>query len=172
MQQYEVQRSAVQQQLALIAWRKQHGELPDSLSELLGEPFETLPLDPYTKAPFVYLPNGVEEEIWDDAAMGMGGMMGGAGAMSPMPGEGMEPSKPRLVRSEPFLWSPGEQLRYAPGSSRGRDESPTASDFRDHQGNTLSEQNLLHQGVRYPIPQAKQQPPDSANDADALPNDE
>ncbi|MDA1049107.1 MAG: hypothetical protein O3C40_01325 [Planctomycetota bacterium] len=192
-QENQVQRNAVQLQLALIAWRKQNGELPDSLHQLLGDTFETLPLDPYSKDQFVYFPNGVDEEFWDDDAMGMGNM-DAAGGVMPMLGEGLSPprsphplesegmgsmlgeglalGKPRLVRSEPFLWSPGAQLRYAPGTHRGPSGSPIASDFRDQNGNVLSDQILLHQGVRYPIPQAKQQPPDSSGDADALPNDE
>ncbi|MBC8357216.1 MAG: hypothetical protein H8E66_35045 [Planctomycetes bacterium] len=178
-QEYQVRRNAVQQQLALIAWRKQHERLPDTLRELKGSPFDNLPLDPYTNQPFVYFPNGVDEEVWDDGYIGIGGMMMGGF------GEGMEsaagtddaewkPPKPKLVRSEPFLWSPGKGLRYAPASSRVLSDSPMAGDFRDQSGNTLTDTNLLHQGLRYPIPtleqpETKQQPSDSSDNADALP---
>ena len=163
----KAQRPAVQTQLALLAWRTEHGQLPESLASLLGNPFEALPLDPYTDRPFVYFPNGVEEEIWDDGGMGMA--MFGMGGML---GEEVTPTKPKLVRSEPFIWSPSEQIRYAPGTVHSPSDSPTADDFRDQQGNALSDQSLLHQGVQYPIPQSDQQPSDSADNASALPKAE
>jgi hypothetical protein len=163
----KAQRPAVQTQLALIAWRTEHGQLPESLAPLVGNPFETLPLDPYTDRPFVYFPDGIEEEIWDDGGMGMA-MFG----MRGMLGEEVTPTKPKLVRSEPFIWSPGEQISYVPGSVHSPSDSPTADDFRDQRGSALIQQNLLHQGVRYPIPQADQQPTDPAANAAALPKAE
>ena len=181
---YQARRSAVQSQLALIAWRKQHGQLPDSLRELIGQPFESLPLDPFTKQPFVYLPNGVEEEVWDENYYGMGAgmdamMMGSSSMESAEMADDAEwtPPKPKLVRSDPFLWSPGQDHRYAPAVSRGPSDSPVAGDFRDQSGNVLTDTNLLHQGVRYTItvpnqPEPNEQPSDSSDNADALPDDE
>ncbi len=40
--------------LALIAWHHDHGELPESLDQLVGPYFDKLPLDPLTAKPFVY----------------------------------------------------------------------------------------------------------------------
>ncbi|MCB9938970.1 MAG: hypothetical protein H6823_12050 [Planctomycetaceae bacterium] len=178
-QKMQLERRAVQTQIALIAWRKQYGQLPDSLDELLSEPFESLPLDPYTKQPFVYLPNGVVEEIWDDPYGGMGSMMGMGSGMyeEGEPQVEWQPPKRRLVRSAPFLWSPGATLRYAPSASRGPSVSPTPSDFRHQSGQTLSDVRLLYEGVRFLLPKTEvveesQQPSDSSDDADALPSDE
>ncbi|MCA9123017.1 MAG: hypothetical protein H6822_02805 [Planctomycetaceae bacterium] len=179
--QSQVRRHAICVQLAAIAWRKQHGSLPESLKSLVGSPFQQLPLDPYTKQPFVYLPNGVEEEVWDDPYEGMAGIMMGSGGMYAS-GSGdsqieWKPPKRRLVRSEPFIWSPGEELRYAPSSPHGVSQSPVAGDFRDQNGNSLTDVDLLRQGVRFPLsmPQPSEeqsQPSNSSDDADALPNDE
>jgi len=104
-----------------------------------------------------------EEEIWDD---GMGMAMGGM-AEAGFVDEDMIPMKPKLVRTEPFLWSRGEQVRYVPEIARGALGSPLVSDFQDPQGRTLTEQDLLNQGLRYPIPTVQKPPSDSSDDADA-----
>jgi hypothetical protein len=177
-QKMQLERKAVQTQLALIAWQKQHGQLPDSLHDLLSDPFESLPLDPYTKQPFVYLPNGVVEEIWDDPYGGMGSIMEMGGMSEAVePDVEWHPPKRRLVRSAPFLWSPAAMLRYAPSASRSPSASPVSSDFRDQSGQTISDVNLLYEGVRYLLPKTETaeeslQPSDSSDDADALPSDE
>jgi hypothetical protein len=49
--------------LALSAWRIEHGELPDSLQELVGEYFDVLPVDPYSGKDFVYFPIGVTQGV-------------------------------------------------------------------------------------------------------------
>lgn len=165
------QRPAVQTQLALIAWRLQHEQLPQSLEQLNGSPFATLPIDAYTGRPFVYFPEGVAEEVWDVPFGGSGLMMGETAEVGESDVE-RKPPKGRVVRSTPFLWSPGEHVRYVPETGRGTVGSPRASDFQDHQGRTLTDQDLLRQGVRYPIPAIQQQPSDSSGDDDALPRDE
>lgn len=165
----KAQRPAVQTQLALIAWRLQHGQLPKSLDKLVRNPFVTLPVDAYTQRPFVYFPNGIEEEIWDDDGM-MGMAMGGMG--SRMFGGELAPMMLRRVRTDPFIWSPGEQVSYVPETGHGAMGSPLASDFRVQQGRTLTDQDLLQQGVRYPIPTVQQQPSGSSDKDDALPMDE
>jgi len=165
------QRPAVQTQLALIAWRLQHEQLPQSLEQLNGSPFATLPVDAYTGRPFVYFPQGVAEEVWDVPFGGSGLMMGETAEVGESDVE-RKPPKGRVVRSTPFLWSPGERVSYVPETGRGTVGSPQASDFRNLQGRTLTEQDLLHEGVRYPIPTAQQQQPDSSGNADALPRGE
>jgi ABC-type transport system involved in multi-copper enzyme maturation permease subunit len=167
-QQHQVYRTAVLTQLALIAWRKQHGELPETLSDLIGDSLTTLPLDPFTKQPLVYFSEGIEEEIWDSATNPSG--MFGEGMMGEgMPGGGMfgemgmssedrdlpTPREPKLVRSEPLLWSPAElTLRYAPSSTSDHPPYVIASDFRDD-GQTLFDSQLLHLGKQFFIPYTK-----------------
>lgn len=180
-QENQVRRNAVQLQLALIAWRKQRGQLPDRLDMLRPDMLKELPLDPYTKQPFVYFAMGVEEEVWDEFySMGGGMMMGEDFRETATAGEdraNWEPPKPRLVRSEPFLWSPGATLRYAPDGPRGPLTPPVASDFRTQGGDSLTDVDLLYQGVRYMIPLSKQndpeqEPSESADNSTASLDDE
>ncbi|MFO0947087.1 MAG: hypothetical protein U1D30_14280 [Planctomycetota bacterium] len=49
-------------QLALLAWKAEHGELPATLDVLVGSYFETLPIDPYSGEPFFYVRDGLEIE--------------------------------------------------------------------------------------------------------------
>ena len=177
----EMHRRAVQVQLALVAWSMEHEELPLILEELIGHGLEQMPVDPYTGQPFVYVREGVEQEFWDDAtsgmmgASGMGGMMMGSERMAPMD---MEPVQPKLVRTEPFIWSPAKQLYYIPGPKRGPSRSPIFSDFRVDRGQRMAEGGvllanaplgaqlvsdvqLLQYGTRFLIPkQANSLPPD------------
>ncbi len=48
--------------LALQAWRLEHGQLPESLQELVGVYFERLPRDPFSGEDFRYFPQGVPEQ--------------------------------------------------------------------------------------------------------------
>jgi hypothetical protein len=178
----ELHRRAVQVQLAAVAWWMEHDELPSTLQELAGDGLDQLPVDPHTGQPFVFVREGVEEEVIDEEAMGpegagMAGInmesmgegmnaMGGTG-MSSMGGMVEVPTK--LVRTDPFLWSPGEMLYYMPGINRGSTASPVASDFRavpssfrtnlgaydqnNLPGNQLrGNEDLLQHGLRFPIP--------------------
>ncbi|HJN10527.1 MAG TPA: hypothetical protein QF564_17705 [Pirellulaceae bacterium] len=180
----EMHRRAVQVQLALVAWSMEHEELPLILEELVGHGLEQRPVDPYTGQLFVYVREGVEQEVWDDAtsgmmgAGGMGGMMMGMGSEGTAP-MGMEPVQPKLVRTEPFIWSPAEQLYYIPGPRRGPSRSPIFSDFRVDRGQRtadggvvlpnaplgaqlVSDVQLLQYGTRFLIPKQ----------ANSLPRDE
>lgn len=56
--QQDTQQSAMQLRLLLLAWKAEHGELPDSL-EALEQAFPgKVPLDPATQRPWVYRPHG------------------------------------------------------------------------------------------------------------------
>lgn len=145
----EMLRSAVQIQLALIAWRMEHDELPDYLEQLIGDQLEMLPVDPYTGQPFVYIPDGVDQEIsvpMDEAEIeAIGDDIGMAG---------MAPSKTKIVRTDSFIWSPAEDLYFSPETKRGPTGSPQAREFRTADGKRLaSDEELLHDGVRFFIPQ-------------------
>lgn len=47
-------------QLALFAYRLDHQDYPPTLGELVPEYLGTLPIDPYSRLPFEYRPNGLE----------------------------------------------------------------------------------------------------------------
>ncbi len=57
----ETHRRAVLLQLALAAWRLEHGELPDTLDPLVGTYLERMPLVPATGEPFRWFPQGIPE---------------------------------------------------------------------------------------------------------------
>lgn len=56
---FETRRRATIIQLALVAYRIDHGSLPKSLDELVGPYLHELPADPYLGYPFRYFPNGM-----------------------------------------------------------------------------------------------------------------
>ena len=55
----ETERRAVRLQLLLRAWEFEHGELPDTLDQLVGPYLDRLPVDPCSGEPFKYFPEGV-----------------------------------------------------------------------------------------------------------------
>ena len=70
--------------MAIVAWRLQHGELPQSLGQLVGT-FLDYPLpDPWSLAGFVYYPNGLPLDY------------------------GLTINGTTVERGDPFLWSPGQ----------------------------------------------------------------
>lgn len=58
----EIQHRATIQLLALIAWRQEHGRLPDRLEELIGHTLERLPLHPLTGKPFAWVTTAEEAQ--------------------------------------------------------------------------------------------------------------
>ena len=56
--QQEMYRRVVRVQLAILAWRHEHGQFPERLDELVGPYFDQLPLDPCCGRPFRYEPKG------------------------------------------------------------------------------------------------------------------
>jgi hypothetical protein len=56
-------RRAAQLALAAEAWRLEHGELPEKLSDLEGISFDRLPVDPFNNQPFEWLPWGMRVPV-------------------------------------------------------------------------------------------------------------
>ena len=50
-------------QMALAAWRREHGDVPKSLDELVGKYLDAVPIDPFTGEPFRYIPEGVPRSV-------------------------------------------------------------------------------------------------------------
>lgn len=59
-------RRGVRLQLALAAWKLEHGEVPESLDALVGPYFDKVPTDPYAVEPFRYFPKGVPTPVTRD----------------------------------------------------------------------------------------------------------
>jgi len=59
---HDVHRAAFQLRVLLLAWKQEHGELPESLEELEKAFPGKVPLDPATHGPWVYRPQGVRGE--------------------------------------------------------------------------------------------------------------
>ena len=56
----------LRQQLALIAYRLDHGQYPDSLDALVPDYLPFVPIDPYSGRPFEYRPHGLEHALGRD----------------------------------------------------------------------------------------------------------
>lgn len=63
MQRAVVRRRATVVLMALAAWRQDHGTLPHTLKQLVGQYFDRLPLDPYITKPFGYRREGFPTPI-------------------------------------------------------------------------------------------------------------
>jgi hypothetical protein len=59
----EVTAWGLRQQLALLAYRVNHGKYPENLSDLVPEYLPFVPIDPYSGREFEYRPHGLELEI-------------------------------------------------------------------------------------------------------------
>jgi hypothetical protein len=59
----KTRREATLLTLGLIAYRKEHGELPERLDQLVGEYFDELPLDPWSGREFGYEPKGFPTQV-------------------------------------------------------------------------------------------------------------
>jgi hypothetical protein len=88
-------------QLALAAWRAEHGQLPRELDQLVGAELESLPVDPFTGQSFGYQPDGFglplprdELNFW----------------LTEDTESAVEVIEPRT----PFLWSAGPQISFSP----------------------------------------------------------
>ena len=59
----KTRREAILLTLGLIAYRKEHGELPERLDQLVGEYFDELPLDLWSGREFGYRPDGFPSAV-------------------------------------------------------------------------------------------------------------
>ncbi len=61
----ETWRRVVRLQLAAEAWKAEHGQLPETLDELVGTYLDRMPVDPHSGLPFVYFSKGLPMSIRD-----------------------------------------------------------------------------------------------------------
>jgi hypothetical protein len=115
--QQEMYRRVVRVQLALFAWRHEHGQFPQTLDALVGPYFDQLPLDPYCGRPFRYEPKGWP---WDVRWIASNGSL-----LSGLQYRAVGPAAQMAIvvpAGCPFLWS-GDNVA---GLSRSQsDEPPT-----------------------------------------------
>ncbi|MBN1588944.1 MAG: hypothetical protein JW888_05470, partial [Pirellulales bacterium] len=144
-------------QLALAAWRLEHGEVPATLDQLVGAYLDAVPIDPYTGRPFRYFPKGhpggavstsrIDPDTGRPFRYFAMGHRGSAVATSPN-------EQPLVVVEKgigPFLWSPR-------GIAADLDES--LDNFqamqrhlsRNGRPEYLSEWDLLRSGQIFPVP--------------------
>jgi hypothetical protein len=80
----EMNRRATLIQLALELYRRDHDRYPETLAELAPDYLDTVPFDPYSGRPFLYLPRGTDLPVVDALAAGQ-----------------------RIKPGTPFFWSVG-----------------------------------------------------------------
>jgi hypothetical protein len=93
-----VRHRVLQLQLALLAWRLKHGELPESLEQLIGSEIDQLPVNSFSGSVFLYRPRGVETPLVAAATTSLS----------------TRPSPEKATRIEPhtpILWCNGPYLR-------------------------------------------------------------
>jgi hypothetical protein len=108
---HEVRRRIARLRLALAAWRAEHGELPETLDELVGKELDSLPVDPFTGRPFLYRPKGIPWPVQRrDAPVDVtsAGVLYEYGMYE----EG-------VLGGTPLLWSAGPNLIYFPRGGQG-----------------------------------------------------
>ncbi len=129
----EMRRRALRLQLALAVWRREHGQVPKSLDELVGTYLDAVPIDPFTGLRFIYSfsghPGGAVWQQHEDQA--------------------------KIVVEKgvgPFLWSPGWRVFGADGDI---DEFQLARPGYDRgsQQKFLSPWDMLRAGWIFPVPQ-------------------
>lgn len=94
----ETRRRVLPVQLALAAYRLEHGRLPKRLDELVGDYLREVPLDPYVNTQIVYQPQGCQEPLFR-AEFPSQGRIGDIASMVP--------SQYILAPGTPFLWVTG-----------------------------------------------------------------
>ncbi len=130
--------------LACQAYRLQHGELPHSLDELIGDPvsgngyFEALPVDPYTGRSYVYFREGLpkpptpEDQVDFDRSYWSHGTTG------------------KIQVGRPCLWSPGSALLTQEDRSSGNRYGFVYG--RSDRGFTTPDYEAWARGQWFPIP--------------------
>jgi hypothetical protein len=114
----EMYRRVVRIQLALLAWRKEHGQFPQRLDDLVGPYFQQLPLDPSCGQPFRYQPQGWPRDTrWLPFAK----FYRSGAVMS------LEELIVAVPAGSPFLWSPGDEAALAE-SQHGEPPTMTLAD--------------------------------------------
>jgi len=141
---HEARRRIARLRLALAAWRAEHGELPDTLDELVGEELESLPVDPFTSRPFLYHREGIS---WSVPRRDMLGLCFWASL------EDLS-KKEHIAAGTPLLWSAGTRLIYFPRGGRGEAASVDYQ-YKPAHGSPMvisTEQDVWTHGWCFPIP--------------------
>ena len=127
-------RRAIRMLLALEGWKAEHGELPNSLDELVGAYLDSLPEDPFTRETFRYFPKGLAAPVVQTGGHGMPAFT--------------------LDAESPFIWSGGIRVR-----PRRSDDSSSPAYFilrprMDgwRRAEPLTEQEVWSYGWVFPIP--------------------
>lgn len=130
----ETRRRATLIRLALVAWRLEHGQLPDKLDRLAGVYFERVPSDPFTGQPFEYFPKGLPYELrWSEPRSN---------------------AEQRLAGGTPFLWSAGLRVRLASAMATVASRWRLADGRWSWPASTV-EQAIWQAGWVFPIPLAR-----------------
>ena len=95
--------------LALEAYRLEHGQLPATLSEIVGPYLPKLPLDPYSGRAFHYFPEGIPQPATEADAADL------VEALARWP---------EMAAGKPGLWSPGRVLQAIPWRGTGGWQPP------------------------------------------------
>ncbi len=136
---HEVHRRVAHLQLALAAWRAEHGQLPKTLDELVGKELDSLPVDPFTGRPFLYRPEGIP---W---------LAVKSYSLNDPP-----PKEEAVTAGTPLLWSTGPNLIYFYRGGQGEAAFENYQ-YKPPHGNAIvlhSEQEVWTHGWCFPIPDA------------------
>ena len=122
--------------LALVAWKLEHGELPDELDDLIGPYLTKLPPDPHTGEPFRYFPQGIPIAITDPYASDADD------------GEPIE-----LVGAEqPFIWSTGRRVSVNRSNSGRVLDKYNINEHYNSYRSPQSEYEIWRRGECFTIP--------------------
>jgi hypothetical protein len=160
----ETRRRAARLQLALIAWRLEHGRLPERLDLLVGPLLDKVPIDVYTDRAFGYRPDGAPYPVLRTVR-----------ALHRLEQPGAVFPEDALAAGTPFVWSAGPYLCYrAFRNWRDSPRPPSFADFvyvapGDRQRQLPeSEEQLWSHGWAFPIPAADSATP-TPRDQDGQP---
>ncbi len=145
----ETSRRAGKLQLALEAWRIEHGQLPDTLDQLVGAYLDRLPIDPGSGEPFRYFREGLPYAgEWDRS-----GLYGTLQVVKP---------------NVPFVWSTGWYVYLVDSNEKritGRYSIRHSDPYDDHYSahGPRSESEIWAWGWLYPLRNPVEQQPGVAS---------
>lgn len=124
---------------ALEAYRLEHGQLPATLSDLVGPYFLKLPLDPYSGRAFLYFPDGIPQAATEADAADL------AEALS---------TRPEMAPGKPGIWSPGGALQAVKWRSKGGWQTTELQGTEDPEATYYVSRNYDEGHLRLPLYQA------------------
>lgn len=146
---FESNRRATIITLALEAYRLEKGKVPESLDQLVGTEFDTLPLDPYSGHKFLYFPQGIP--IPENSAQ-----------LTDLDLQHRRQFDPYISFGMPGIWCTGPELEMVdqrdlevlPDQDQ-RPSRPTEYYLRDSSRYTLSGYAAWLHGQWFPIPEKR-----------------